>query len=281
MPKVLVSTSIGIPQISLGAAKYLAERVGDTVSPDPYFLPADSNGKALAVFGGSSKLIKAWLVHFNNTKSCYDDAGNPLQGDVPDTASVNLSFDTTGSELRNTLVSYVDALGGDYKMLDKLNDNNTLRIVDIPEGVRYIIAEDPELGVESVQEVPRIWNAYHDEDYRFLVWVKKICSKDASDSKLFPRIKLGNGYGIAFEGNYGMAINYANTPYTTRKILLLKKNTYYRATKEHPQCVFEVVNEHNNPVVNLGPFIDADEFNAYANLYSRLITKEIKADEIF
>ncbi len=281
MPKVLVSTSIGIPQISLGAAKYLAERVGDTVSPAPYFLPMDSDGKPLAVFGGSSKLIKAWLVHFNNTKSCYDDSGNPLQGDVPDTASVNLSFDMTGSELRDTLVSYVDALGGDYKMLDRLNDNNTLRIVDIPEGVRYMITEDPELGVESVQDIPRIWNAYHDEDYRFLVWVKKICSKDASDSKLFPRLQLGNGYGIAFEGNYGMAINYAHTPYTMRKILLLKKNTYYRATKEHPQCVFEVVNEHNNPVVNLGPFIDADEFNAYANLYSRLITKEIKADEIF
>ena len=277
MPKVLVSTSIGIPQISLGAAMYLAERVGDTVSPDPYFLPADSNGKPLAVFGGTSKLIKAWLVHFNNTKSCYDDTGNPLQGDVPDTASVNLSFDQTGSELRDTLVSYVDALGGDYKMLDKLNDNNTLRIVDIPEGVRYMITEDPELGVESVQEVPRIWNAYHDEDYRFLVWVKKICSSmDASDSKLFPILKLDNGYGIAFEDNYGMAINYAHTPDTMRKILLLKKNTYYRATKEHPQCVFEVVNEHNNPIVNLGPFIDADEFSAYANLYSRLITKEIK-----
>lgn len=281
MPKVLVSTSIGVPQISLGAAKYLAERVGDTVSPAPSFAPPDADGKTMAVIGGSSKLIKAWVVHFNQSKSCYDDNGNPLQGDIPDTASVDLSFSSAARELRDILTPYVDSLRGDYKMLDKLNDNNTLRIVDIPEGVRYMIAEDPELGVESVQEVPRIWNAYHDEDYRFLMWVKKICAKDASNTKLFPKLQLGNGYGIAFEGDYGMAINYAHTPYTMRKILLLKKNIYYCATKEHPQCVFEVVNEHNNPVVNLGPFIDADEFKAYADLYSRLITKEIKADEIF
>lgn len=285
MPKVLVSSSIGVPQVTLGAVKYLAGRAGDTVSPAPYFMQPKDDGKSVAVIGSSSPLVRAWVVHFNQTTQCVDNEGKPLSGDIPDEYTVTLSHDTTGRELRNMLVSYVDALEGDYKRLDERNDGNLLRLVDVPEGVRYIITEDPELGVESVQEVSRMWNPYHDEDYRFLVWVKKCCRKDASDERKFTRqLKLYHGYGLAIEGDYGMAINYAHTPNATKKVLLLKKNTYYCATPEHPKCCYEIVNENSNSVVNFGPFINADAFSAYSQLYYRLLAKDLTEEakrEIF
>ena len=279
MQKFVVSPSIGGASITWAAVKYLARLIGgdndDTPLDLAFEIKDEELGEAHGTIGNLDKdifspLLTVWWSFY---KEYHKDAEF---AQLNEDDSVYLGCYYSG-DLRKKLLPFIEVLGGDYRMLDSLNDGCELRVIEVPDGYQCGVTGDPETGCEVVEEYPRIWVTMKDDEYRFLRTVRDVCDKiskeRAWEGKEGPVVAydwtdaMGFHTKVAVDGVYGVAkcMKDGNVSY-----LYLKKNTYYTATDDHGKECYEIVGDKENKFRFNVVFHEGDEVRAYFSLIKAL-----------
>ena len=199
-----------------------------------------------------SPLLTEWFKLFHET-----DPDTALKNIEPDD-SINLGYCT--EHIREMLLPFIESLEGDYEQFDKENDGNELRIVEVPDGYDCRVYQEDETGCESVQECSKMWLAPKDDVWKDILSVRKFCKQFEKEPAREGYVYTYKDVQIAFMDGYGIAQR------KNGEVMLLKKNTYYRATDDHGTECYEIEGDHPNkfsvPKITRSP----EEMKAYFEL---------------
>lgn len=171
-------------------------------------------------------------------------------------------------EFRSLLIPFIEKLNGDFSDLDRINDGNLLRIVEVPYGHACYISSDSETGYESVEECHETWHAPKDENLKCRIALEKMLDGYKYDKEHSFIESEDKSIQCVFTENYGLA----KTPVG---YCPLKQYTYYAGprAKDKADPKYEpVLNRVNASQFHHEalPTIPADEFVAYMELYRKL-----------
>ncbi len=271
MQRFLVGPCIGGATLTKAAIEFIIKKnsVAKIVSFDD-----DGYGNVYVAYEDPNRLTQCdglyteWYQHY-----CKFYNNTPLK-DIEPNKSINLPLN---SDLRDLVVMYMvsqnydSLLPRDYvEELDRLNDGNPLRIVEVPDGYHCHISCDDEFGHEYVQEFSRIWGADDDSESFTEQQIKRF-------SRIYEegfRIKTLDQFGvgeymdllIAIKGD--RAVVYSKL---SKHFAFLKKNTYYTATNDHPKVWFEIIGNMNQKYQTTPMFFTVESVNEYYDLVGKMM----------
>lgn len=282
MQKFLIGTGIGGAALSFGALCYLIKTCGEGLDPIYRVLsrnPALQN-QILATKDGVvgflgdcySPLLTAWWKHYRDMHHSEKDF--KFEGNVFPESEISFLHGDAG-ELRDMAIPFIERLEGVYAEFDEANNGTPMRVVEVPDGYFCGIMEDPETGIECVEEYPQTWQSMSDEEYRCLAAIRKFAGREADDGSWYKDdtvYEIGRDVRIAFHGNVALAYC-SDMGDDEPKYVFLRKNEYYIATKDHPKVVFEVQGIQRSKLIFNTVFHDASDFEGYAYLM-QIVKKE-------
>lgn len=281
MQKFLIGTGIGGAALSFGALCYLIKHYGKDLDPiyqamnDNPLRKIVANSDGEVGFPGEcySPLLTAWWKHYRERHNSAKDFD--FETNVSPQSELSYLNGESG-KLRDMVIPFIERLDGEYAEFDDANNDTPMRIIEVPDGYFCGILEDPETGIECVEEYPQTWCAMSDPEYRCLSAIRKFVHRDAEDDSWYQDDKvydIGGGVRIAFHENVALA--YCTDMEGEDKYVFLRKNEYYIATEDHPKVVFEVQGIQRTKLIFNTVFHDASDFEGYACLVP-LLKKEIK-----
>jgi len=285
MQKFLVCPAVGGASVTFGALLYLIKTHGDGLDPLYRYMAehpdeklSESQGEVgYPEHGLSSPLLTAWWKLFTGSRPRPVNGNPPAFADtVHEYSELHCLWGDNGN-IRCMLVPFVERCCGDYRLLDRHNNNTPLRIVEVPDGYHCGVTEDPETGCEFVEEYPKIWHARDDDDYAFIAAVKKFCAHDASKHDWYNEhevydLRTNRGtVSLVLSGKYGVAR--CTNAEAEVKYMFIRKNEYYRPTDDHPEkAIFEICNLVQNRFSVQPVLVDAEQVLEYARLTALLET---------
>ena len=255
MQKFVIGPGIGGAYVTWRGVKALVFEHGEGLDPLYGYgtedLLYESHGQ-VCIHDRFSPLLTEWFKLFHET-----DPDTALKNIEPDD-SINLGYCT--EHIREMLLPFIESLEGDYEQFDKENDGNELRIVEVPDGYDCRVYQEDETGCESVQECSKMWLAPKDDVWKDILSVRKFCKQFEKEPAREGYVYTYKDVQIAFMDGYGIAQR------KNGEVMLLKKNTYYRATDDHGTECYEIEGDHPNkfsvPKITRSP----EEMKAYFEL---------------
>lgn len=181
-------------------------------------------------------------------------------------------FDPSEVNMRKELVTLLEWYTGDLSALDKANHGSMLRIVEVPDNIKCMYSFD-DFGHEYVIEVHQWY--YPDQDWlydakRKITYFCRANSYNVCDSITEPTEY--QSIRLVFDGTYGMAEVLDDEH--KKHYIMLRKNEYYRATKDRPKILYEIETPVPGPAMAHSTCAyDADRVEAHMRLYLQLTGK--------
>lgn len=245
MRKFLIGNSFGGAQITKPAWDYLVSTITDDVRTDMYHV--------------------IWQNAAVANPNMHEDQT------ADNTESIRFpAYLKELSEFRQIILNLIERLHYDYARFDELNDQHTLRIVEIPDdGRSYTIYED-EYGSEYVTQIHKNYFVQPDWLMRAKYNIKSMC-KDLGPSVRGVFNNTDTKVSIALDGAYGMAKCF-NEDGDTPVFFFLKRNEYYAASDEHQKEGYDIIFEDStaNCLGFIPEYFDATVMKSLVNLYSLL-----------
>lgn len=196
-----------------------------------------------------------WNDYFNRI-------GSKGEGSEEDSIEFSPYIEDT-NDFREILCNMVKELHYDYQKFDELNEGVLLRIVSVPDdGHKYIIVSGE--YCEYLTQVGKNIFAKDDWEMRAKYIISNFCYTHEDLEKTTYVVELEN-VRIVFDEEYGLAE--VKNPKNEFVYYILKKNEYFKATKEHPKICFEI---YKNDGEFRNEYIPLSMMKTLTNLFERL-----------
>lgn len=173
------------------------------------------------------------------------------------------SYTEESYDFREILCNMVKELHYDYQKFDELNEGVLLRIVLAPDdGHKYVIMSG-EYCEYLTQSGKNIF-VKNDWEMRANYIISNFCYTHEDLEKTTYVVELEN-VRIVFDEEYGLAE--VKNPKNEFVYYILKKNEYFKATKEHPKICFEI---YKNDGEFRNEYIPSSMMKTLTNLFERL-----------